>query len=135
MKNTAIVETIRAAIESRRDRSAWSKGVTLYALDLLDDLETRCAYEGREPETREELTAWLLNGAQNWQQYSEGACSLIYNGDIAERLCTPSELKRNRNGEREPNRCDSWIDVQARALNQAATRIRKAFVDAQRRAA
>ena len=135
MKNFATVETIRAAINSRRDRSAWGKGVSLYALDLLNDLAERCAYEGREPETCEELTAWLLNGAENWQQYSEGACSLVCNCDIAERLCTPSELKRTNGGERQPNRCENWLDVQARALNQAATRIRRAYVEIQRRAA
>ncbi|MBE5799362.1 MAG: hypothetical protein E7321_05355 [Clostridiales bacterium] len=135
MKKFATVETIRAAINSRRDRSAWNKGVNLYALDLLNDLEERCAYEGREPETREELTAWLLNGAYNWQQYSEGACSLVCDCDIAERLCTPSELKRTHGGERQPNRCELWLDVQARALNQAATRIRRAYVEIQRRTA
>lgn len=135
MKNTAIVDTIRAAIHSRRDRSAWNNGVSLYALELLDDLEERCAYEGREPETREELSVWLLKGAQNWRQYSEGGRALCYDGDIAERLCTPSELKRNRNGERNPNSRESWLDVQARALNQAATRIRRAYVDIQRRTA
>jgi len=135
MKNTAIVDTIRAAIHSRRDRSAWDKGVNLYALDLLDDLEERCAHAGREPETREELTAWLLNGAENWQQYSEGALSLVCDCDIAERLCTPSELKRTHGGERQPNRYELWIDVQARALNQAATRIRRAYVEIRRRAA
>lgn len=135
MKNTAIVDTIRTAIHSRRDRSAWNKGVNLYAVDLLNDLEERCSYEGREPETREELTAWLLNGAKNWRQYSEGACALICDCDIAERLCTPSELKRSRNGERNPNSRESWLDVQARALNQAATRICRAYVEIRRRAA
>lgn len=133
MKKFATVETIRAAINSRRDRSAWDKGVNRYALDLLDDLEELCAFEGREPETREELTAWLLNGAKNWLQYSEGACSLVWDCDIAKRLCTPSELKRNHNGERNPNSRESWLDVQARALSQAAARIRSAYVEIQRR--
>lgn len=32
-------EKVRAALEARKDRSAWNKGVTLYALDLLDTLE------------------------------------------------------------------------------------------------
>ena len=135
MKNFDTIAAIRSALESRRDRSAWDKGVALYALDLLDDLETRCSHEGREPETREELSAWFLNGAQNWRQYSEGACALVCDCDIAERLCTPSELKRNHGGERQPNCRETWLEVQARALNQAATRIRRAFVDIQRRAA
>lgn len=28
----------------------------------------------------------LLNGAKDWQEYSEGGCSLTYNEDIAKRL-------------------------------------------------
>jgi len=68
----------------------------------------------------------LLNGADNWTQYSEGGCALIYDGDIAERTCSPSALKRTRNGERNPNRNETWLDVQTRALNQACSRILKA---------
>ena len=45
--------------------------------------------------------------------------SLIYNEDIAERLCTPSELKKTRHGERRPNAREEWLDTQARALFQA----------------
>lgn len=69
----------------------------------------------------------LLNGADGWPQYSEGGCSLIYDPDIAERLCTPSELKKNRHGDRNPNSWETWLQCQARALHQAANRIRKAF--------
>jgi len=68
----------------------------------------------------------MLNGAQNWYQYSWGGCSLIYDRDIAERLCTPSELKRTKNGERRPNQNEEWLDVQARALRQAARKIEAA---------
>ena len=49
--------------------------------------------------------------------------SIIYDSDIAERLCTPSELKKTRNGERKPNSREEWLDVQARALRQAFSRI------------
>ena len=30
----------------------------------------------------------------SWQEYSDDGCSLIYDGDIAARVCTPSEYKR-----------------------------------------
>lgn len=66
----------------------------------------------------------LLNGASNWSQYSWGGCSLIYDRDIAERTCNPSELKKTRNCERKPNSRKEYLDVQARALFQAAQRIR-----------
>jgi hypothetical protein len=65
----------------------------------------------------------MLNGAQDWDEYSYGGCSLIYNGDIAKRLCTPSELKRKRYGELNPNSRENWLDVQARALFRAQNRI------------
>jgi hypothetical protein len=61
----------------------------------------------------------LLNGADNWNESSWGGCYEIYNSDIAERLCTPSELKKTRQGERRPNSREEWLDVQARALHQA----------------
>lgn len=72
----------------------------------------------------------LLNGADDWNAYSWGGCALCYDGDIAERLCSPSELKKTRNGERRPNSREEWLDVQARALYQAARRVKIAIADA-----
>lgn len=115
--------SIKAELESRKDRSAWDKGVTMYALELLDEYRERAAYEGREAADRAELRAWLRNGADSWESYSYGGSSLIYNGDIAERLCCPSEYKRTLAGERRPNSHEEWLDVQARALYQAACRL------------
>lgn len=115
------VEAITAAINDRKTRSAWDKGVTLYALELLDNLRDLPAAESRQ-----EIQKALLNGARDWREYSWGGCSLIYNGDIAERLCSPSELKRCRGGEWRPNRREEWLDVQARALYQASRLICRA---------
>ena len=36
---TALADTIRAELNARHDRSAWGKAVTLYALDLLEDIQ------------------------------------------------------------------------------------------------
>lgn len=119
---------ILAALEARKDRSAWDKGVTAYAIDLLDQYQERAEFEGREAASRKELEEWLLNGASTWSEYSWGGSALICNDDIAKRLCNPSELKRTHNGERRPNNREDWLDVQARALAQAAKRlIRAAF--------
>lgn len=114
---------ILAALEARKDRSAWNKGVTAYAINLLDQYQERAEYEGREAASRKELEEWLLNGASTWGEYSWGGSALIYNGDIAKRLCNPSELKRTHNGERRPNSREEWLDTQARALAQAAKRL------------
>ena len=123
----AIYERMTKELEARKDRSAWDKGVTMYALELVEELKERAAYEGRNPEQGKECREWMLNGAQDWDQYSWGGSSLIYNGDIAERLCCPSELKRTRNGERRPNSREEWLDTQARALYQAANRVSRLY--------
>ena len=70
-----------------------------------------------------DLKKEVLNGAANWREYSYGGCALIYDADIAERLCSPSEYKRTREGQRAPNSRETWLDVQARALGQAASLI------------
>lgn len=93
-------------------RSAWDKGVLSYALELLEDYEPQTV-------TKE----GLLNGAADWSAYSYGGCSSIYDADIAEQLCTPSELKKKRGGELLPNARETWLDVQARALGQACRMI------------
>ena len=117
------IEEIRKALEERKDRSAWNKGVTVYALELLEVYEERAEYEGRDAEDKKEFREWIKKGADGWEAYSWGGCSLIYNEDIGERLCCPSELKKTRNGERRPNGREEWLDVQARALYQASNRL------------
>ena len=111
------------------ERSAWGRGVAKYALELLDTVDEWSEYNnGAEiPNTRAELKKIALNGANDWKQYSWGGSSLIYDSDIAERLCTPSELKRMRNGERNPNGRESWLDCQARALHQAFIKLIQAL--------
>ena len=96
-------------------KSAWKKGVYTYAYELAAEAAEHTWV--KTPKTIEEA---LLNGATSWREYSYGGCSLIYDADIAERLCSPSELRRSLNGKRNPNRRERWLDVQARALRQAA---------------
>ena len=117
---------IKETLETRKDRSAWDKGVTIYAFELLEEYAERAAYEGRQATNTAEFKEWLKNGASDWDQYSWGGSSLIYNSDIAERLCCPSELRKTRNGERRPNSREEWLDTQARALRQAAGRLTRA---------
>lgn len=122
---TTLADTIRAELNARHDRSAWNKAVTLYALDLLEDIQWYANDAERLPLDGAELERWALNGASCWEQYSNGGCSLCYNADIAARVCTPSELKRTDGGMNAPNSRETWLDVQARALYQACNRIRK----------
>lgn len=139
------VEEARRILEARKDRSTWEKAVTVDALELLDNIDEvinamrqkyREADEGSAPHmwdmlnSREQLNAAMLNGARDWSQYSWGGCALVYDSDIAEHYCTPSELKKTRGGERRPNSREEWLDVQARALQQAAGRAADALITA-----
>lgn len=122
---------MRNQINAKRCRSAWDRGVREYALELIDAMEERSQWEDDLPCNLKECRRWMLNGAMDWTQYSEGGCALIYDKDIAERLCTPSELKKADNGRKDPNPRESWIDVQTRALYQAAMQVERAFEAAQ----
>lgn len=126
-----IYERMTKELEARKDRSAWNKGVTVYAIDMVERLKEAVedGYVDADDLTAPRmLRKALLNGADDWSAYSWGGSSLIYDRDIAELLCCPSELKRTRNGERRPNSREEWLDVQARALFQAANRVYEALL-------
>mgnify|MGYP003154921858 CR=1 FL=1 len=101
-------------LEAHPTRSAWAKGVKAFAFDLLENLEGRDITKDN-----------LLNGARDWSHYSYGGCAFIYDQDIAEHLCTPSELKARKGGDWQPSKNETWLDVQARALYQACRLILK----------
>ena len=126
MENVYTKELRERVMESP-SRSAWKRGVKEYAYELLDNLEEKAQSYERLPKNGRELEEWILNGAISWEDYSYGGCSLIYDGDIAERLCTPSELKKKDGGRLAPNSQESWLDVQTRALRQACIRIKSKF--------
>ena len=94
--------------------SAWNRGVVRYAMELMNDVD------GKEINEKN-----LLNGAKDWREYSYGGCALIYDVDICHRLCAPYEIKKTKDGERRPNKHETWVDTQARALYQAALLIMK----------
>lgn len=118
-----IVKAVTEKVEQTKTRSAWERGVKEYAEELVEEL--REAVEGgyvdeSDLSNRRLFERAMLNGASSWREYSEGGCSLCYDGQIAERLCAPWELRKTENGRRDPNPRESWIDVQSRALYQAA---------------
>jgi len=109
-----------ALITATPARSAWRRGVRAYALEMVESAEG-------ELSSVDDLKKELLNGARTWKEYSEGGCALIYDSEIAELLCAPGEYRKTRQGERAPNARETWLDVQARALGQAATLIASAL--------
>lgn len=126
----AALEKAMQALEQRKDRSAWSRGVTAYAVDMLQQIADHYKdgyISAGDLETWATAEAVALNGARDWSEYSWGGSALVYDGDIAAALCTPSELKKTRNGDRRPNSREEWLDVQARALRQAFRRVYSAI--------
>lgn len=101
----------------KKSRSAWDRGVAEYMEELLFGLAKWLRKLNPTTPATVDVRELLLNGADNWTQYSFGGCSLIYNGDIAERLAPPSRRKRLEN--------DGYtaMTYQARALEIAASRI------------
>ena len=107
-------ELIKKVLKEEKTRSAWCKGVNQYAIELTEFLEDE------KLEINEEN---MLNGANNWRNYSYGGYTLIYDEDIAKRLCNNTELKITKNGQKEPNKNENWLDVQTRALYQACKKV------------
>lgn len=133
--NAKLYQKYAAYIEKRTGyASAWGRGVKKYALDILDDLKQIADYEGEplqlDGASFEQFESVALNGAENWQEFSRGGLALIYGGDIAKRLSTKTELKKTNDGEKQPNSRETWLDVQARALYQAARLVYKAMRNA-----
>lgn len=116
------LKDIYSTIENKKTRGAWNNGVKVYALYLLEGVileDDNLVY------TVPGLKDRLLNGAENWQQYAAGGGGFVY--EIASTLCTPAQLKRytyKEGGLKDPNKYETWIDVEARALYQAWLLIR-----------
>lgn len=118
------MQKIRERLAAFKARSAWGKGVKEIAESLLDKYEEIVRdREGSDPvPPLTEKT--VLNGANSWEQYCYGGCAMIYDKEIAETLCTPSELRRTDHGRKAPNLQETWMDVQIRAHIQAWTLIK-----------
>lgn len=111
----------RIAEKGEKARSKWGKAVHDDACWLLENVMENME-DGEEVEINEKL---VLNGASDWKQFSWDGSALIYDAEVAEHYCTPSELKKvgfnkgNMGVEKQPNTNEEWLDVQARALRQA----------------
>lgn len=111
-------ETYKNIEAEFKPRSKWDHGVKDTELALLDSLDMP---ETVLPDHFESRRALLLNGADNWREYSYGGCALVYNVDIAARFFTPSELRRYMADGHDASmafRGESMLDLQARALRQ-----------------
>lgn len=118
---------LRKLVEEIPNTSAYKRGIKKYTDELLDSLEEMARSYKRLPKDENELESWLLKGARNWGDYSWRGYSLIYDSQIAERLCNPSEFSRKNGGRIRPNRYETWLDEQSKALYYAYLRIKDKF--------
>lgn len=127
-----IYEDVRSELALSRARSAWKKGVKLYALEMLENVYALAEEKG-VPVCAPTLYRLALNGAESFAELSSSGSYLITDYGIAYRLCTPSELRKVEQGWRAPNAHETWIDVQARALWQAYCMVKGAMLDVERK--
>lgn len=111
MDKSKLLEILRS---EKPARSAYKCGVQAYAVDVVDEID--------KDDIKLNDISYKYDIAK---RDSYGGCYLIYDEDIARRLCCPSELKRVKYGEKDPNSRETWLDVQARALYQARLHVRK----------
>ena len=142
---TILTEVLTALKNQKPARSRWDRAVMEDAEEmLLEAIDNLRDTPEEAPRDLTQLTAELLNVSvrtlRDWggdnghngirdlcqcaHESSWGGSHLCYDYDIARHYCTPSELKRTRDGERRPNARDEWLDVQARAIYQALCKIR-----------
>lgn len=101
---------------SKSERSYWKRGVATIIRDYAEDVLKE--HDGEEVVSNEFYKLWNC-GADTLEQSVYGGNYDIWDGDIARRLCTPSELKKKDGGRLEPNATETWLDVELRAVHQA----------------
>lgn len=141
-----ILTAVLATLQNQKPaRSRWERAVVEDAEEMISEAIDNLRDNPEEaPRDLTALTAELLNVSirtlRDWgrddgnggikdlykcaHESSWGGSHLCYDYDIARHYCTPSELKRTRDGQRRPNASEDWLDVQARAIYQALSKIR-----------
>jgi hypothetical protein len=105
-------EKIRNEVKAIKGRkSAWNDGVLAYAIEMINKIE----------DSQEHICVQaVLNGCDNFIQLSETGRYLTYDDDIVNRLMTPANRKKFADGKLDsPNKYESWLDIQAKAMGQA----------------
>lgn len=105
-------EELTKKLEELKIRSAWMRGVVTVAHMIIEKIEIKEI-------KAEEIEKIAKDGADSLKQAVYGGCYLIYNQEIAETFCNKTELKITKNGARDPNAKEIWLDVQHRGLTQA----------------
>ena len=113
---------IRNLLIQDKPRSAWARGVNNIAMNIVCEILEE--YDGNDAPHFNRVDDFSKHFyGVSLREAVDGGCFLIYDCDIAENFCTPSELKRIKNGERNPNSRETWLDVMYRGAYQAIRHI------------
>lgn len=82
---------LRKAVSDLEDCGKRDKIVKTYALEILDHYKDLFQRDD-DYNINHENVKQLLCGAENWYHYSVGGCSLVYDGDIEERIGMGGDL-------------------------------------------
>ena len=119
-------ELVKLAKRALPKRGRYYQGVAKYVPEIV----YRASFEQGELNKLSvtDFRVRLLNGAETWKHYSEGACSLVDNAEIAARFFYPYDVERLRRKDFcIGDDCCAMINLQARALREAAEALIKAF--------
>ena len=120
MMSYVIIDVRRLVAEaeklSRTERSCWSRGVASLIRDYAEEVLQE--HDGETVSNKELFRLWNC-GNETLRDAVYYGCFDIWNYDIAKRLCTPSQFKKSKEGMRSPNRCETWLDVEYKAIYRA----------------
>ena len=113
---------IRSIIMQEKPRSAWSRGVNNIAMNIVSEiLENANGNDAPHFNCVDDFSRHFYN--VSLREAVDNGYFLTWDYDIARNFCTPSELKRTKNGERNPNSRETWLDVMYRGAYQAIRHI------------
>ena len=123
------IDNIIAIIENETCNTQEEKNINYYAISHLEDILNFLQYEGLDPEIENiskldwssgSLIKTILNGAENFAQWSNGGSGLIYNYDLAETLLTPEKFTQWKNG----NKYIDFLKMQAKFAKKGYEKIK-----------
>ena len=122
VKTPKTYSEIYTILIQEKPRSAWSRGVNIIAMDIVSQILENA--DGNDAPHYYNVSDFCQEfyGA-SLREAVDGGCFLIYDFDIAKNFCTPSKLKRTKNGEYNPNRAGTWLDVMYHGAYQAIRHI------------
>ena len=103
------IDDIIEIIENEKIGTQQDKNINYYVVWHLEKISEYLYYENLDPEIENifklswnngSLIKTILNGAENFEQWSNGGLGLIYNFDLAKTLLTSDQFKKWENGDK-----------------------------------